>query len=111
MKIPQIFDYATEEYIDLPWKWEICFACDGHGKSSAYLGAFTHDELFEDLDFAEEYLEGRYDRPCDCCDGQGKVKVADHNRMTEAQEAAYRQELADRAADRAEYEAEKRFGC
>ena len=28
----------------LPFKWAICGQCDGHGKSSAYLGAFTREE-------------------------------------------------------------------
>jgi hypothetical protein len=55
-------------------KWTICPVCDGEGRSSAYLGAFTQDDMDQqDPDFLEDYVRGRYDRPCDTCGGDGKV--------------------------------------
>lgn len=76
--------------IELPSKWVICSCCDGHGKSSAYLGAFTRDDLDDEgIDFQEDYFAGRYDRACDDCGGTGKVLIADYERMTPDQRAAY----------------------
>lgn len=111
MRVPQIFNYETEEYVDLPWKWEICSACNGHGKSSAYLGAFTHDEMYEDPDFADDYFAGNYDRTCDCCEGGGKVMAVDFDRLTPEETEAFCQEERDRAEDRAIEAAERRMGC
>lgn len=57
-------------------KWEICPECDGHGKSSAYLGAFSMEDLAEQGDdFQEDYFAGAYDRPCQRCRGAGKIDV------------------------------------
>lgn len=98
--------------IPLPYRFEICSVCDGHGKSSAYLGAYTADEMAEQgPDFREEYMAGAYDRTCDECRGDGKVMVADRSRMTAAQIKAYDEELDDEAEWRAEVEAERRMGC
>jgi hypothetical protein len=67
--------------IELPFKWEICSRCDGHNRNCEHVecdgGGFTSSEW-------EDYLAGRYDRPCPYCEG-GKVKVADRSRMTKAQ--------------------------
>jgi hypothetical protein len=80
-KAPTLY---TDDYPDgreLPFKWEICPHCQGHGKSSAYLGAFTRDQLDEDPEFFEDYLAGHYDRACDHCQG-GKVKVVDETKVS-----------------------------
>ena len=64
--------------IGVPFKWEICAQCQGDGGSSAYLGAFTQDVWAEqDDEFKEDYIAGRYDRPCPACNGSGKVQVPD----------------------------------
>jgi hypothetical protein len=87
----------------LPFKWEICSACDGHGTSSAYLGAFTASEWHElDEQFQEDYMRGRLDRACEHCEG-GRVRVADFSRMTKAQRKAWN---AQRRADREVHEEE-----
>lgn len=84
---------------ELPSKWVICSDCRGNGASSAYLGAFTRDQMDEEgREFLEDYVAGRYDRTCDHCGGSGKVKVADYDRMSAADAAAYRAQEADRAA-------------
>lgn len=82
----------------IPCKWVICGTCRGEGKSSAYLGAFTADQMAEDPDFADEYMAGGYDRTCDECGGRGSVQVADRKAMSadmrrewDAQEQARRE--------------------
>lgn len=98
--------------IELPFKWVICSACSGHGKSSAYLGAYTSDDMDEaGPEFRDEYMAGRYDRPCISCDGAGKHKVADGSRMTQEQRAAYRYQRQEERETRAIEAAERRFGC
>lgn len=109
MKTPVLLcDDDTE--IELPVKWIICGHCQGHGKSSAYLGAFTMDDMHEaGPDFQEEYMAGRYDRTCDACEGSGKVAVADYSRMTKEQRDEYKAQLRADAECRAEERAERRF--
>jgi hypothetical protein len=52
----------------------VCPDCGGTGGSSAYLGDFTMDEMYEHgEDFVEDYFEGRYDRNCEACNGQRVV--------------------------------------
>ena len=111
MRKPVLFcDDGSE--IKLPFKWVICSTCRGEGKSSAYMGAFTQDDLDRELpEFLGEYMAGQYDRPCDDCDGTGKVAVADFPRMTSEQRKEYN---AQRRAERevaAEEAAERRAGC
>ncbi|MES1993164.1 MAG: hypothetical protein V4457_06060 [Pseudomonadota bacterium] len=55
-------------------RWAICSRCDGEGKHSGHLGAFTGSEWEqEDDDFKERYMQGDYDRACERCEGTGKV--------------------------------------
>lgn len=55
-------------------KYAVCPACDGRGTSSAYLGAFTSDDMDQmDEDWKDDYRAGRFDRPCDECRGQRVV--------------------------------------
>lgn len=105
VKYPGYFSDDDGEFVQVPYKWEICSQCRGEGKSSAYLGAYTWDELHEQGDeFIEDYFAGNYDRVCDCCDGSGKVTVPDYGKMTEEQEKKYMEQME---ADYA-YESERR---
>ena len=56
--------------------WMICPECHGEGKSSAYLGSFTQEDIERDWspDDWEDYCAGAYDRPCDVCGGSGKIR-------------------------------------
>lgn len=84
----------------VPTKWEICRTCRGAGRSSAYLGAFTADQMAEDPDFAADYAAGEYDRTCDRCGGSGKVKTVDRRAMSPAMRRQwYAQESARREVD------------
>lgn len=109
-KAPILYCDDGEGEIELPFKWEICSHCSGHGKSSAYLGAYTQSDMDEaGPEFLDDYMAGRYDRACDACDGAGKVKIADFSQMTKAQRAEYKaQRRADAEID-AEERAERRF--
>ncbi len=93
-KIPTLFAENDEE-IELPWKWEICDHCRGHGKSTRYLGAFTADQMREDPEFAEAYMNGEYDQTCETCRGSGKVKVLDRAKTPPNQLAAYDSQEAE----------------
>lgn len=111
-KFPYIYSEDDGEPIALPYKWEICSHCSGEGQSSSYLGAFTWDELYEQGDeFISDYFAGNYDRPCDCCDGSGKVAVPNYNKMTEEQVKKYEQNIQDEIEYESMIRAEKRMGC
>lgn len=110
-KVPHLTGEDGEP-IPLPYRFEICSVCDGHGRSSAYLGAYTASEMDEQgPDFHDDYMSGVYDRTCDECSGDGKVMVADTRRMTPEQITALQAEEDDEAEWRAEVEAERRMGC
>lgn len=105
MHTPTLYDDDGGER-ELPFTWRICCGCNGHSKSSAYLGAFTGEQMREDPEFAEDYMAGRYDRACDKCGGSGKVKVADLKAMSKQDRKAYREQQREltemRAVERAE---------
>lgn len=111
MKAPTLCcDDGSE--IELPFKWVICSDCRGDGKSSAYLGAYTRSEMDEaGPEFCDDYMAGRYDRPCDGCEGLGRVKVADKARISKLN---WREWVAQCRADReidAISAAERRMGA
>ena len=103
-KSPILYDEDGSER-ELPWKWAVCSACEGHGKSSAYLGAYTAEDMAEaGPEFVEDYINGFYDRACERCDGSGKVKVPDYAKMSKKDRAEFA--LQERAS--AEVDAEQR---
>ena len=68
----------TEE-VEFPASWVVCWDCRGEG--SKYLGitsseqpSFTQsDREREGPDFMEDYMSGKYDRPCPTCKGRTTV--------------------------------------
>lgn len=103
-RIPTIIhDDGGEQ--ELPFKYEICPSCGGHGKSSAHLGAMSAEEVREQGDeFLDDWIAGVYDQPCERCDRSGKVKVADLQRMSELEAQLYlaqTKELDDLEAEEA----------
>jgi hypothetical protein len=96
----------------LPYRWEVCDYCDGRGSSSAHLGAFTSDELWEHgEDFVDDYVAGLYDRDCPECGGRTTVPVVDEVRCNPAALAAYERQQQAQWESWAESEAERRAGC
>lgn len=74
-------DGYYEEERELPARWEICTTCRGEGHTSNHLGAFTSSEWNElDHEWQEDYIDGKFDRACEHCNGAGKVLVADEER-------------------------------
>lgn len=107
----RIIDDENRE-IAIPFTWQICSSCGGHGKSSAHLGAFTADEMAEEgPDFQDDYMSGFYDRTCDNCGGAGKVKVADLAKMNPALRKEYREAQAEDRAERRERAMERAMGA
>ena len=89
---------------ELPWKWEICPTCDGRGKHvnpSIDSGGLTSRDFYEDPDFRDEYMSGRYDVTCYQCGGRSSVPAVDLDRLTPEQ----RDRLEARERDDAEYHA------
>lgn len=103
--------------IELPSKWAICGACEGHGTDRGASvecdgGGFTSSEWAEqDEDFRQDYLAGVYDRPCECCHGSGKILVADYDRMTAEEIAAFDKQCEEDREMRAIERAERRIGA
>lgn len=107
-------DNRTEH--TLPMRWEICGCCEGEGKSSRYLGAITQSDRepggsWDDPEDFERYMAGGYDRTCGECRGSGKVRVVDHEKLTDAEAEALREEVESAREYRAAVAAERRFGC
>jgi len=111
MELPHYYN-EEDECVFLPYRWEVCHYCDGSGGSSAYLGAFTPDELWEQgEEFVEDYLGGRYDRDCPECGGRTTVPVVDEDHCDPAALAAYNRQQELEWEFRAAQEAERRAGC
>jgi DnaJ-class molecular chaperone len=110
-KTPTLYcDDGSE--IELPTKWVICSACAGEGKSSAYLGAYTRDDMDEaGPEFMDDYMAGHYDRACDSCDGAGKVQVADRTRISKLNWREWEAQCRDDREIRGIERAERRMGC
>lgn len=111
--VPTITNEDGDE-IELPWKWEVCGVCNGQGthvNPAIDAGGLSHEDLYEDPDFAEGYFSGRYDQTCNGCNGRSTVMVVDWDRLTPEQEAAYEAELRNEAYYQAEVMAERRMGA
>jgi DnaJ-class molecular chaperone len=102
-----------EEVTDeLPTRWAICSACEGEGKSSAYLGAITQEDRERDWspEEFEGYMNGDYDKTCEACQGTGKVREVDEAVLPkallaewcQAEDEARRERFAEEALYRAE---------
>lgn len=104
--------YIGDDEIVLPTKWCICGQCKGHGKSSAYLGAYTADEMDQmDDQWQEDYFAGNFDRACDTCRGSGKVQKVDHEKLTAEQKTAWYKQCEDDRLERAIRLSEIRAGA
>lgn len=99
--------YDDEDtFHDLPHKWIICDHCNGEGRSSAYLGAFTNEDMGEDQEFFEDYMAGHYDRTCEYCKGSGKIKVIDKDKCNASDLKEYYKQKDEEYQIEAEHYAE-----
>ena len=110
-------------------RFTVCPACGGSGASSAYLGAFTSEDIAEmDDEFMEDYFEGRFDRKCTTCDGNNVVplcKIADcdeevaiidgywSGRIVSSEGKCFEHDadMRDMAEGEAQGAAERAYGC
>lgn len=99
--------------IELPTMRIVCPSCDGTGKSSSYLGAFTSDEFDNQFDPEEQeaYFAGAYDKVCDQCEGRNVIEVVNEDRIPAGLVAAYRAQQDAEARDDAEAAMERRMGA
>lgn len=104
----QMNDGEEDREVNLPAHWAICDRCNGEGKSSAHLGAFTGEQMREDPEFAEDYMSGVYDKPCHVCSGTGKVQIVDRDRCKSEEQLAALKHMDDKAEWEAESRAERR---
>lgn len=99
---------------EMPSKFEICHVCRGEGKHvnpSIDCGGLTQEDFAEDPDFAEDYMSGVYDVPCNNCRGLRVEKVVDWDRVPKDLADAYREQEAEKARWRAEERRELMMGC
>jgi hypothetical protein len=109
--------------VELPASWHVCPDCSGRG--TTYLGwaakdqpAFSAEELWDDPDFAEDYMSGGYDQQCPGCKGRTTVLEIDwdsclQSSNPEIQEAAKAVLAAeeDQRELEAMYASERRMGA
>ena len=61
----------------------VCPECEGEGKTSNHLGAWTASEWEqEDPDFQEFYMDGGCDRTCQSCKGKRIVITLDKSELS-----------------------------
>lgn len=115
--------YTNRDQIDVkfPAKWAICPDCEGcatdRGRSvECDGGGFTSSEWAEqDEDFREDYMAGRYDRPCEFCKGLGRIQTIDRDAVTGWRMKLFLRALDAQERDRHEIDAihaaERRMGA
>ena len=90
--------------VPLNTKWVICDYCEGEGGHSRRFGAITSDEWHEwDEESRHAYMSGKYDERCENCNGDGKVRILDEDRLPEEVVNLiqwYRQDSYDSAMER-----------
>ena len=85
----RITDEGDEEIILVPATYEVCWDCEGEGKTlnENLRGAFTQDQFYECFDDEESRLEyrkggkGIYGVPCKTC--KGRTTIAEPDTTTE----------------------------
>lgn len=98
--------------------YEVCDSCGGRGTTTSHIepdgGGYTSSEWAEacdgDPDFAEDYFDGVYDRPCPDCGGRNVVPVADWSTNPEL-EKLVDAEIQAECDYQAEVAAERRMGA
>jgi hypothetical protein len=103
-------DDSIEEQ-PLPTERIRCNACEGRGKSSAYLGSYTREEFDEafDEEGKASYFAGYYDRPCDECEGTGRKTIVDLEKCSPEQRKSWEEQLDWEAESEAERRMEQRM--
>jgi hypothetical protein len=112
-------DRCWEEEIKLPTKKEVCWSCNGEGTTTSHVecdgGGFTSSEwaeaCYDDPDFADHYMSGVYDRPCNECEGLRVIDVVDEDSLEPHILKEYHTALEEDHQAWVTDEAERRAGC
>jgi hypothetical protein len=99
---------------DFPTTWAICDECRGDGtvvNPSIDAGGISSEEFFEDPEFAEDYMAGKFDVACNYCSGSGKVRVIDRDACDPEKLAEYDDEVEGYYECEAESRAERMMGA
>lgn len=102
------------EYIEIPARFEVCDLCRGRGSHvnpSIDASGLTCDDFDQDPDFEEDYRSGRYDVPCNECEGRRVVPVPDEQRTDPEILRMYEDRLKDDYDYRRECAAERAMGA
>jgi len=109
--------YDIEEDVEFPFKYEVCGLCEGKGthvNPSIDAHGISANEFYEDPDFGEDYMSGRYDVTCYRCGGSNVEPEMDTEHFGE-QQKKWHQMLLEWQSAEAEYQAEaaaeRRMGC
>ena len=112
---PDPISEDTEFYdFHIPAEYEVCGTCNGKGyhvNPSIDSHGLSREDFDNDPDFAEDYFAGRYDVPCNECDGKRVSPVVEWSRL-KPEDKKYVEEWIDEFY---EYERtceyERRMGC
>lgn len=100
---------------DFRGKPEVCSRCRGTGVTTEHIDGhgITMEEWERDWDdeSREDYLSGRYDRPCPECNGNRVELVIDRDAADPKMLAMLDEWIRDENETRATYEAERRMGA
>jgi hypothetical protein len=107
-------DDDCEYSAELPVKFEVCGTCEGRGSHvnpSIDCGGLTAEDFDEDPGFYEDYMGGRYDQPCNECNGKRVAPVIVRWLADKETLAKLDRQRIEAEADHAERMAELRYGC
>ena len=110
-------DDADEKFLaEFPVNFGVCPLCEGRGSHvnpSIDAHGISAEELYDDLEFAEDYFSGIYDVSCYECKGLRVVPEIAESILTDEQKKNYellQQKWRDDAYYAAECAAERRMG-
>jgi hypothetical protein len=107
-------DDDSEDEVEVPVKFEVCETCDGKGhhvNPSVDSGGLTAEDFYDDPDFMEDYMSGRYDVSCYGCHGKRVEAVLDRDRCDKDTLKRLEDKWECEAESRRERDAERRMGA
>ncbi len=103
-------DDGSEEELELPSKYEVCWRCQGKGVHDCWEGGMTGDEMYEQgPEFLVDYLSGVYDKCCTVCDGLRVLEVVDRGQLSPKLRRRYDKAEEERLAYEAEVAHERQM--
>lgn len=97
-----------------PAKWEICDRCSGNGHhgNPAFDGLSSSDDFWHEEDgFLDDYMNGKYDVPCEEGCDHGKVLVVDEEQVSPGKLEQLHEWYQEECDYRMQVAAERRMGA